>query len=509
MRFFNRRVFRIIPMKDLHLSGSLITGSLSGRKKSLKNALAMNLRQILKRRGLTVIELTKLLRTRGSDINNFAVRAWLRLSEQRPTLPSALNLVILSEVLGITIEELFDMAPQESASFFRKLREPEDHLEREIVRVISAIQKEYDRGKGDTEIVQQPLTTGNEYAEDSGSPENDAARLDRRAYFYLLTNDLVRFYPEAIARDTALETQLIQQWEKKGNGSVLDQACIYRLPNKVSDNSHVFNGIAEVVFFRCAAQFLIDNVLRNGITMGIAGGKTVASIMKLLPRTKKLRGCNFFPLLRPTAVFADTPLGGASVIADVLFRYGDLDVRMPDDVDELKNIEMRMNVADALLFSLGGSERSSIFNLLRRIRKTAAPEEQERLKNVLSGDILFHVYTRSGKTLEEAHAERSMVEEGEWALARELIPEMIVGGGAPQLTQTQIAYKKHIADTRLDLDFLKAHAKRTGRRTILVVAGIDKLDIVKVFIKRICGADMRFTLITEQSLARELAAYLA
>jgi hypothetical protein len=496
-------------MKDLHLSSSGATESLSGRKKSLKSTLAINLRQILKRRGLTVVELTELLRSKGSDINNFAVRAWLRMSEQRPTLPSVLNLVILSETLGVTIEELFNLTPQESASFFRKLREPEDHLEREIVRVISSIQKEYARSLTDPESVQRPLTTDNEYTVDDGSPENDAARLDRRAYYYLLTNDLVRFYPEAIARDTTLEKRLMQCWEKNGNGSVLDQACIYKLPNKAYDNSYPFNGIAEVVFFRCAAQFLIDYVLRNGATMGIAGGKTVASIMKLLPRSKKLRGCTFFPLLRPSAFFTDTPLGGASVIADVLFRYGDLDVRMPDDVDERKNIEMRINVADALLFSLGGSERSSIFNLLRRIRKTTAPEEQERLKNVLAGDILFHVYTRSGKTLEEAYTDRNGVQEGESALARELIPDMVGEGGVPQLTQMQSAYKKYISDRRLDLNFLRAHAKRTGRRTILVVAGIDKLDIVKVFIQRICEADMRFTLITEQSLARELVDHLS
>jgi transcriptional regulator with XRE-family HTH domain len=467
--------------------------------------LAENLKQTLKRRGMKVSELAELLKNRGSDVNNFAVRAWLRTSERRPTLPSALNLVILSEVLGVSIEELFNLGPYESESFFRTLREPEDHLEREILRVISSIQKEYHHGLCDPSILQQPLTTGGEYAHDNGSPESDASRLDRRAYYYLLSNDLVRFNPNAITRDTALEARLIDLWEKKGNGSTLDQACIYRLPNRANNNSYVFNGIAEVVFFRCVAQFLIDHVIMNGATIGIAGGKTVASIMKLLPRTKKLRGCNFFPLLRPAAFFADTPVGGASVIADVLFRYGDLDVRMPDDIDDQKNIEMRINVADALLFSLGGSERSSIFNLLRRIRKTTAPEEQKRLKNVLSGDILFHVFTRSEKTLEEALKDRTGVEESEWALARELIADE----GAAVLSQTQAAYKKFVADTRLDLDMLKAHAKRSTRRTILVVAGTDKLDIMKVFIKRICEADMRFTLITEQSLAFELAGFLS
>jgi transcriptional regulator with XRE-family HTH domain len=496
-------------MKNLLQSGSMpVEPKYADRKQSLKSALAVNLKQTLKRRSLTVTKLAALLKNNGSDINSFAVRAWLRTSERRPTLPSALNLVILSEVLGVTIEELFNMEPLESASFFRKLREPEDHLEREIIRVVSAIQKVYDCNIADPGFIQQALTTGNEYTKDDGSPENDAARLDRRAYYFLLANDLVRFFPEAIARDVALEKRLVGLWEKKGNGSTLDQACIYRLPNKAYGNPYVFNGIAEVVFFRCVAQFLIDHVIMNGATIGIAGGKTVASIMKLLPRTKKLRGCNFFPLLRPAAFFADTPLGGASAIADVLFRYGDLDVRMPDDIDEMKNIEMRINVADMLLFSLGGSERSSIFNLLRRIRKTTAPEEQERLKNVLAGDILFHVYTRGGKTLEEACLDRAGVEEAEWALARELIPETPTNGVRPALTQTQAAYKKYIADARLDLDFLRVHAKKGGRRTVLVVAGTDKLDIVKVFIRRICEADMHFTLITEQSLAHELAGFL-
>ena len=214
-------------MKKLHQSGSMPVEPISAdRKQSLKSALAVNLKQILKRRSLTITKLTALLKNKGSDINSFAVRAWLRTSERRPTLPSALNLVILSEVLGVTIEELFNMEPLESASFFRKLREPEDHLEREIVRVVSAIQKEYDSSLGDPEFIQQSLTTGNEYTKDDGSPENDAARLDRRAYYYLLANDLVRFFPEAIARDITLEKRLVGLWEKKGNGSVLDQVCI-------------------------------------------------------------------------------------------------------------------------------------------------------------------------------------------------------------------------------------------------------------------------------------------
>ncbi|MBN2036793.1 MAG: hypothetical protein JW768_08640 [Chitinispirillaceae bacterium] len=487
-------------MKDLYQSGSMTASpNVTGRKKALKNALAITLRQLLKRRGLTVNELAMLLKERGSDIDKFAVRAWLRSSEQRPTLPSAVNLVYLSEVLEVTIEELMDLVPPEGESFFRKLREPENHLEREILRVISSIQREYA-----SPVAQEPLVMGNEYTGDDGSLETDAARLDRRAYYYLLANDLVRFNPDAVARDNALEKRLAECWIKKGNGSTLDQSCIYILPNKASGTSHVFNGIAEVVFFRCVAQFLIDHVIRNGATIGIAGGKTVASIMKLLPRSKKLRGCMFFPLLCPGPFFADAPLSGSSVIADLLFRYGDLGVRMPDDVDERENIDMRIQVADALLFSLGGSERSSIFNLLRRIRKTSAPEEQERLKNVCAGDILFHVYTRSGKTLEQARESPEGVDEAEYALARELIPEAVSG----ELTQTQADYKQYVAEARFDLDLLAAHAKRSGRRTVLVVAGTDKLDIVKIFINRICRPEMRITLITEQSLARGIESYL-
>jgi hypothetical protein len=120
------------------------------------------------------------------------------------------------------------------------------------------------------------------------------------------------------------------------------------------------------------------------------------------------------------------------------------------------------------------------------------------------------VFTSSGKTLEEALFDRDGVEEGEWKLAQELIlPQEAPGSATVPPSQTQQGYKRFISDIRVDLDCIKAHAKRPGRRTILVVAGIDKLDIVKVFLKRICENDMRFTLITEQSLARELVAHLA
>jgi hypothetical protein len=471
------------------------------RKTALKKSLASNLRQILKRRNIKVAELTLLLNEKGSDINDFAVRSWLRQSERRPTLPSCQNLACLSEVLGVSMQELLGMNSMEGYSFYQKLREPEDQHEREILNRLSTIRKEYDARAKDPDFKQPPLRT---------IVEAEAGAMERKSYYYLLSNDLVRINPQAVERDTLLEGALSRAWERCGNGSIIDHACVYKLPGKVSDAQQSYRGIAEIVFFRCAAQYLIDNVFRSGCTIGIAGGKTMASIMKLLPRSENLHGCNFFPLATSTSFFSDAPVGSAAVISDLLFRYGDLGIRMPDNIDQKEAIETWVNVADVLAFSLGGAEHSSIFNLLRRIRQTTAPEEREKLRSVLAGDILFQVFTKSGKTLEEIAGDPSNASPDEKSLADELIglqcsttPTVNVNGHAKHV-QTRKDYTKLIADTRIDLSIVKRHAKRPNRRTILIVAGADKLPIMQVFRTRICEPAMRFTLITEQSVAQSL-----
>ena len=100
------------------------------RKAALKKTLAENLGRVLKRRGMKVSELATLLQERGADINAFAVRAWLRHSEKRPTLPSCQNLVCLCEALGVTFEELLGLCAGRALSFFTRLREGEDRFER-------------------------------------------------------------------------------------------------------------------------------------------------------------------------------------------------------------------------------------------------------------------------------------------------------------------------------------------------------------------------------------------
>jgi hypothetical protein len=244
--------------------------------------------------------------------------------------------------------------------------------------------------------------------------------------------------------------------------------------------------------------------------MGLAGGRTVATLMKLLPRSEKLQGCTFFPLLRPSMQFTDAAVGSAAVISDALFRYGDLGVRMPDEIDRKETIETWVNVADALLFSLGGSERSSIMHLLQSIRSTAAPEDRDKLRGALAGDVLFNVFTKGGRTLEEAARRGSGAPDDERELAEELIgPQaphapLASTGGHHKFDRTRLAYARHIADVKLDLAHLQSHAAKPNRRTIVVVAGTDKLDILRIFLARVCGNGMHITLITEQSLAQEL-----
>jgi hypothetical protein len=462
------------------------------RKVALKRSLAANLGRILKQRKLKITELTGLLNRKGAAINEYAVRAWLRKSERKPTLPSTQNLACLSEVLGIGMQELLGMSSGDGA-FYQKLREPEDQNERDLLNSLSELRQVAGA---------EPDVVDRKPQQELFDALGDAT--DYSAFYYLLSSDLVRIVPQAVARDAALERSLAAAWERRGNGSLIDHACVYDLPGLSGEPSHRRSSIGEIVFFRCAAQYLIENVIRSGCTIGISGGKTMASVMKLLPRSENLRGCNFFPLTTPHSFFSETPAGSAAVIADLIFRYGDLGIRIPDAIDEPEGIASRVNVSDIVAFSLGGASNSSISNLLRRIRQTAAPEEQEKLRRVIAGDILAHVFVKDGRTIEEVAADPAGATNDELSLVEELLPVAGREGGGARFALSRKEYARTVTDTRIDLSVVKRHVQRPNRRTILIISGTDKLEIMNIFRERFCEQGMRFTLITEQRFAKAL-----
>jgi hypothetical protein len=496
-------------MTELEGTAFAAVFSSPARKADLKKTLAANLHRLFRERDLKVKDVAELLAARGADINQFAVRAWLRQSELRPTLPSCQNLVYLSELLGVGIGELLGQnTPQDSTgSFYRKLREGENGFERDVLDTMEKMRADYADAANGSGYVQNPLRCSGGAGE--GAPPDAEALLetDKKAGYYLLSNDLVRINPDAVRRDTALETELARAWEGK-NGSILDDACVWILPNRIPGSDVSLSGIAEAVFLRCAAQYLAENVIKSGCTIGIAGGRSMAGLLKMLPRSGSLSGCNFFPLLRPSSLFADAAVGSTAIISDLLFRFGDLSVRMPDDIDLEDTVNTLLDVADAVVFTLGTTGRSSVSRILRRVRRTASAEEQEKLSEMLAGDILFHFFTKSGYTLEEVAEQNIAAPEMVKNLARELVgpdvPVLQPGDNALRFVQTREAYTRHIAGVRPSLERIKNHAKKPNRRTILTIAGIDKLGILKIFRDRVCESRMHLTLITEQSLAHEM-----
>lgn len=502
-------------MKMNDLEGIAFESAFSGpaRKAELKKTLATNLSRLFKARNLKVKDVAGLLAEQGAEINRFAVRAWLRQSEERPTLPSAQNLVYLSDLLGVGIGELLGQSAMQdpSAAFFQKLREGENTFERDVLDCMARMRVEYEDGNWTSGYEQAVLRPS---SSDTAAIDPDNERLretDRMAGYYLLSNDLVRINPGAVYRDETLETELARAWEHK-NGSIIDHACIYKLPNRLVGCTTALSGIAEAVFQRCAAEYLVDNVIKSGCTIGLAGGRSIAGLMKMLPRSNSLKGCNFFPLLRPSGLFADAAVGSTAIISDLLFRFGELNVRMPDDIDLKDTVDTLLNVADVVLFTLGTTGRSSVSRILRRIRRTAVPEEQEKIGEMLAGDILFHFYTKTGHTLEEVAERDPEVPDAIKKLVGELVGRDAKAGrfvndmrnDALRFAQTRESYAQHIAGVRPALEQIRNHAKKPNRRTILVVAGADKLDILKIFREKVCESRMHITLITEQSLAREM-----
>jgi len=475
-------------------------------RKRLKRAFAATLAGLMKQNGLNHETLTAKLNARGARIRKAAIRAWTSRSDSQLSLPTFVNAVHLRDEFGVSLEYLFGLAgndAQGDGMLYRILRNPRDRIEENIISVLSRLSAHYaDTGR----YRQLPLKTMFEFNSPLLGREDSADEIDRHAFHHLLAEDLADLNPKVIRRDDALEERLPKIWWQSGRKSVIEHACVFVLPNSTGQDAHAWNGFAEVMFLRCVADYLERTVFGVNTKIGVAGGKTIAGVFKMLRRTDKLYGCTFFPLIRHGTPSADAPITSSALVSDILFRMGGMGIKMPDGIDRKEEVRLNAETADVLLFSLGGSDYSSIINIIRGIRAAYDPEGRDKPRKAIAGDILFNVFMRSGRLLEEAvsHPEGDALE---YAMARELAgPESEDDTGA--YAQPRQDYRNYIGDVKFDLGLLKDGSREKPRRIVVVVAGTDKLEILNIFRKVACENNLRITLITEQSLAAGLLAGL-
>ena len=148
---------------------------------------------------------------------------------------------------------------------------------------------------------------------------NKNDKLDQYSFHQLLFTHLVRFKAKDIRTDTDLEKKLQLKFIRKENEKPnshfipsIDDVKVFILPNHVKGNTTVYNGIAQVIFFRCVASYL-ESKIGPGHRIGIAGGKTVSAVMKMVERTENFRNCQLFPLLKVDGAAAASLITSSSI----------------------------------------------------------------------------------------------------------------------------------------------------------------------------------------------------
>lgn len=448
-------------------------------KKKLKQFLALNIQRSMLEHNWSFQDLTNKLISEGADVKSeHAVRAWARMDE-KITFPSIINLVALSQVLNVKINELLgiDISSLKERKLFRVVRRPDNNDEEKIISLLTALEKEYRNPK----YSQASIPTFFSFKRSNGH-EN----FEYYSFNQILFTNFIDINTEYIKRDQTLEAGLLKYFSstlKNETACNLDDVRVFLLPNLISTDKDPINGIPQGIFFFAVARYL-EETIKRGARIGLAGGKTIASLMRLISRNDTIRDCEIFPLIHTGDVFTTTPISSSTVVSELLFRLEDFGVRMRSNIFDKKYFNDYLSTSDALIFTLGNNRTSTFFNILKNEAKLSKEEA-----DCFVGDVLFNLITHDGVLIDDIIASPGKHHKIEVQAAK-------------KITQTSL-YKNFVLTGRAPLDQIMSYSKESDHKIVVVVAGEDKKEILVAF-KKLLEPDMSFSLITESSLARVL-----
>jgi hypothetical protein len=459
----------------------------------IKNAFLTNVTRLREEIGLSIADFIDALNKNNKNItfNAFTVRGWLREDENRITFPSPPHLAIIADTLGVDLNTLLGLTTPSVSNdlFYSVLRQPDkdNELEEKLLSVLARVGRHY-RDSGNS-YTQKHLKTIFEF--NLRDPVTDEEKFDRFSFYQLHFTRLVSFNTALLndRRNKELEHAIRNKFICSRNGKTcISDIRVFSLPNNDGiEGNPLYNGIAEAVFFRCAAAYFEEKV-EQGDRIGLAGGKSIASMMNMVDRSKKIRNCQFFPLLRIGGGFAAAPITSTSIVTSLIFRFADLGVKLPPGRFGDKPLNELAANCRIICTSLGNNTYSTLLNLLKRFYHSNTNELE-----LLAGDILFNIVDKNGITLENIIKNDLYHDKPIRALAEELI-------NSEHYKKT---YKEVISNSQFDLSILDEFASEPDKQLILILAGSDKADILRAFHNR-CKPGIRYTLITEESLAKEL-----
>lgn len=377
-------------------------------KKNLKKAFIDKVSRILTEKGLSIPAFVDACNQNDQGLRfiESTVRGWLREDDKRLTFPAPHYISVIAQKLGTDINFLLNFEKPHVAPdmFYQVLRKPEDEMENSLVAMLARIGNHFKTNNGSYH--QADLESIFEYHQTAGCL-SERQKLDRFAFHQILFTHLVKFDIGLLlserCRNLELEQQLHEKLWSPHSQTTTAEVRVFKLPNFFIDDQQkivVCNGIGQAVFFRCVASYF-ERTVKPGDSIGLAGGKSIASMMQMVERTSRVEHCRFFPLLRIGGGFAAAPITSTSIVSQLLFRMEDLDVKLPPGrIDEKPYSELVSN-CKIICTSLGNNRYSTLLTLLRRFHFGTDIDLKQ-----LAGDILFNLVDKNGRTLDEIAEDR-------------------------------------------------------------------------------------------------------
>jgi len=425
---------------------------------SLKNEISQNLHHLRIAHGLTYETLVKALKQQNVKVSEHAIRAWERKSDQTSaTLPSLPNLIALSKVLRVSVDELLGVQLRQNEVLYEIVRRPFNEEEEKVIDFLRQVTGQYPDQTPDTHI-----------------PEGLS---NSRIFRHLLFSNLIAVNVRNIHRDAELEEQF------KTKKDFLKEVRVFNLPG--GEN---FRSVRDFFFAAVAARYLEEVVAVrppsrglarvNPPLVGLASGRTIACMMRMTERGR-LKDVVLFPMLLTGDKFANTTITGTATVVEAAFRHGDFGVSIAPDIDRQDGLAKSLETADALFFSLGDHRTSNFMKILQD-----KGLEREQL-TFFVGDLLFNPLSPEGQTLEEM----------DFAAIDEKYHDEII-----EVRRIWHEPEPDLTDIRIDLDVIGEHAQQRGLKTVALVCGKERLQITKAMLSRpqpVCN-----TLIIERELAQ-------
>ncbi|MBM3238994.1 hypothetical protein FJZ31_22100 [Candidatus Poribacteria bacterium] len=391
----------------------------------IKKRILRNINQLIRKRRFNYKTLEEALKHENVTVSEHTIRTWERdVNQKSASIPSLHHMIALSKVLRVSLDDLVGVQSRDREALFEVVRRSISEEEEHILECLHRVTSEYPNEPEEIHL------------------DSDLQTIHKHIFSHLLFNNLIYVYPERIQRDHNLEEKLRKEKD------LLDTRVL------ILPGGEKFPEVRNYFFNAAAANYLEEIVNTGCSRIGLAAGRTVASMMHMVKRGS-LKNTVLFPILLTGGAFALMTISSTAIVAEAVFRHKDYGVRVPRNIYEDTFFSQYLNTADALFFSLGNNQSSTLVEILQSVGI------QKEQISYFAGDLLFNLLTREGQTTDEIDEKPPEIEE----------------------ICNKLNSNTELARLPLPLNLVSQNVSR-GLLTVTLICGLEKAQIAKAVFAR-------------------------